>query len=876
MLRGKKKGGKATPEEAELDREITILQHQRDRLLKRKQLVDLRKEIAMLQIETEQLAQNQGPGGPGGPGGPDPNFDSVSMCSVNTAALEYMDPGNVFEPEYPGQGLQPLHWMGPNYRRKRTSSISDVSIASSLMEEHSSTSAAEDSPTRRGRRSYREDSGNATDTSSIASEQEFQWDERLAALSPTLAAEAREVRSHEEIGLDFGVPVIDDVSPKDEKTRKPKRTRSLLFGKKSSSEQKLKRQGSLPIKTGEKRQSSKDWDLTRPLPSSATYPSSAEEQQRKDPSLSVLSLQDGEFEDILEDEMGEFLADYSFNTFALRHFMGGKNHSFTKEQLKQPLLKLKSEDDQQAALEVWVTIQKFMGDVADTDVVEFISTKKPPIKRRMSFRNFGAKITGKKSSKYDLSTDNAAKEAAVNNEVAQQPEVLPPTSGVEKVAFITGYGIYSKPLRDEIYSQLMKQLSDNPSERSRERGWFLLSLCAGCFAPSSLVTKVVRYFISGHAPPEYSLYCEERLRRTCSNGTRSLPPPQLEYNAVKRRRPILVAVTLMDERVVKVEVDSATTIRELRIQLSEKISLLDHFGFAFYITMFDQTISLTSGSAQWEHHIMDAISHVEQTGRDEGLSGKDVQWDLFFRKEVFGPWHDPYKDPVGTTLIYHQLVGGLKYGEYKCQDDAEYAEFSARRFYIEHGSSVSEEGLIEVIQTYVPDKLLKRLGAGYWVNATMDSFKKLYPDGTTVSSQDEKAVLVQQAMDKWAQLFSRFFVIKKMSGPGITLKRSAVAAVNWKELSVLEESDSGRGTKVALLVPLTDVKSVSKRNVFQIRGTESDDEFTVKTTRGPKFTFIMNNADEIQEMLQAFVGRHILEIHHPVQPTEEHGEESAA
>ncbi|XP_078599741.1 unconventional myosin-VIIa-like isoform X5 [Branchiostoma floridae x Branchiostoma japonicum] len=850
MLRGKKKGGKATPEEAELDREITILQHQRDRLLKRKQLVDLRKEIAMLQIETEQLAQNQGPGGPGGPGGPDPNFDSVSMCSVNTAALEYMDPGNVFEPEYPGQGLQPLHWMGPNYRRKRTSSISDVSIASSLMEEHSSTSAAEDSPTRRGRRSYREDSGNATDTSSIASEQEFQWDERLAALSPTLAAEAREVRSHEEIGLDFGVPVIDDVSPKDEKTRKPKRTRSLLFGKKSSSEQKLKRQGSLPIKTGEKRQSSK--------------------------SLSVLSLQDGEFEDILEDEMGEFLADYSFNTFALRHFMGGKNHSFTKEQLKQPLLKLKSEDDQQAALEVWVTIQKFMGDVADTDVVEFISTKKPPIKRRMSFRNFGAKITGKKSSKYDLSTDNAAKEAAVNNEVAQQPEVLPPTSGVEKVAFITGYGIYSKPLRDEIYSQLMKQLSDNPSERSRERGWFLLSLCAGCFAPSSLVTKVVRYFISGHAPPEYSLYCEERLRRTCSNGTRSLPPPQLEYNAVKRRRPILVAVTLMDERVVKVEVDSATTIRELRIQLSEKISLLDHFGFAFYITMFDQTISLTSGSAQWEHHIMDAISHVEQTGRDEGLSGKDVQWDLFFRKEVFGPWHDPYKDPVGTTLIYHQLVGGLKYGEYKCQDDAEYAEFSARRFYIEHGSSVSEEGLIEVIQTYVPDKLLKRLGAGYWVNATMDSFKKLYPDGTTVSSQDEKAVLVQQAMDKWAQLFSRFFVIKKMSGPGITLKRSAVAAVNWKELSVLEESDSGRGTKVALLVPLTDVKSVSKRNVFQIRGTESDDEFTVKTTRGPKFTFIMNNADEIQEMLQAFVGRHILEIHHPVQPTEEHGEESAA
>ena len=68
-------------------------------------------------------------------------------------------------------------------------------------------------------------------------------------------------------------------------------------------------------------------------------------------------------------------------------------------------------------------------------------------------------------------------------------------------------------IKDGIICQIVKQLTDNGNQASESRGWELMWLASGCFAPSAVLLKEVNLFLRSRKH-QLAADCFARLQRT--------------------------------------------------------------------------------------------------------------------------------------------------------------------------------------------------------------------------------------------------------------------------------------------------------------------------------------------------------------------------
>uniref|UniRef100_A0A7M4E9M0 MyTH4 domain-containing protein n=1 Tax=Crocodylus porosus TaxID=8502 RepID=A0A7M4E9M0_CROPO len=92
-------------------------------------------------------------------------------------------------------------------------------------------------------------------------------------------------------------------------------------------------------------------------------------------------------------------------------------------------------------------------------------------------------------------------------------------------------------LRDEIYCQVIKQVTQNPKPESCARGWMLLGLLAGYCLPSSIFMPYATKFFQEASSDSSSIHqelastCQGNLRKTVMYGGRQHLPFRVEMEA---------------------------------------------------------------------------------------------------------------------------------------------------------------------------------------------------------------------------------------------------------------------------------------------------------------------------------------------------------
>ncbi|KAK5645798.1 hypothetical protein RI129_004262 [Pyrocoelia pectoralis] len=557
------------------------------------------------------------------------------------------------------------------------------------------------------------------------------------------------------------------------------------------------------------------------------------------------------FTGLTKEVVMEDLSEYNFRKFAATYFVQNNNHQFSKKPLKESLLELPTPDDVIAAQAIWVTILRFMGDLPEPkyDVSSeknenVMNCVNETISRGFSNRKEFKEILLQE--KRHSSVNKVDRQKLINMTLKRKNKLLNDvrrgmvednfasdyyeewlntrrTTILEKLHFVIGHGILRPELRDEIYCQICKQLTNNPTKTSHARGWILLSLSVGCFPPSERFLNYLRAFIRD-GPPGYAPYCEGRLYRTFRNGVRSQPPSWLELQATKNKDPINLKVSFMDEGVRTIEADSASTSEEVCQKIALNINLRDAFGFSLFITLHDKVMSLGSDA----DHVMDAISQCEQYAKEQGGKERAANWSLIYRKEIFTPWHDPAQDPIATDLIYHQVIRGLKYGEYRCSTEGDVATLAAQQYYIDNGGEMNQKVLRTRIGEYLPGYL-----------KIVDAFGKSACVKQRYAVIKAKEDIVRYTKAVWPILFSRFFEAVKISGPELP-KNNMIIAVNWTGVFMIDDQE-----QILLELSFVDIGYVG----YEQAQRSQLHKFTLRTIRKEDFVFHCPDAANLNKLI---------------------------
>ncbi|XP_075020981.1 unconventional myosin-XV [Calonectris borealis] len=339
-------------------------------------------------------------------------------------------------------------------------------------------------------------------------------------------------------------------------------------------------------------------------------------------------------------------------------------------------------------------------------------------------------------------------------------------------------------LRDEVYCQIIKQVTSNTSSKpdSCQRGWRLLYIFAAYYKCSEVLRPFLLAFLqdaSGH--PELPFQgiakaCEQNLRKTLQFGGRSLFPSSMELRAMVAGRSAKRQLFLLPggiERHLKIKTCSVAldVIEELCCEMGlQHPEAFDEY-ILFVVTDRGQSVRPLTR----REYILDVAAETEH---------RDAGYTFWCRRVV---WSQPLKfdNELYVTVHYNQVLPDYLKGLFTVLPPARPGEqhfpHVAKLAALQHRAKDRHHlPTAREVQDYVPPQLFRLLKAQSWLHMVTQHMQQ----AQALSAHQARAQFLG-LLSAYPMFGSSFFYIQSCSNNAIV--SPCILAVNQNGLNFLSK-----------------------------------------------------------------------------------------
>ncbi|XP_055346543.1 myosin-VIIa-like [Paramacrobiotus metropolitanus] len=358
-------------------------------------------------------------------------------------------------------------------------------------------------------------------------------------------------------------------------------------------------------------------------------------------------------------------------------------------------------------------------------------------------------------------------------------------------------------LKDEIYCQILKQLTDNRSRVGEERGWELLWLVTGLFAPSENLLKECMAILRSRQRHQIALDCINRLQKTKKAGTRKYPPHQVEVEAIQHKTTqIFHKVYFPDDTDEALEVDSSTKAKHFCHNISHRLNLRSSEGFSLFVKIADKVISVPERDFFFDfvRHLTDWIKKAKPSS---GTIIPQFTYQVFFMKKL---WTNtvPGRDRQADLIFhYHQELPKYLRGFHDVKkEDA--MKLAALIYRAKYGESKNElQSIPNRLKDLIPLDLIGAQNSSDWKRSITASF-----NGDTGYSEDDAKVAFLKYIAKWPTFGSAFFEVRQTTDSNYPER--LLLAINKNGVNLIDPASK----KILDVHPFTRISNWSSGNTF--------------------------------------------------------------